>query len=428
MDSAVSGKYIVYKNGKLVGATNNMILDSYFDRFWGSLTGWGGHMWVGSGSTAVAPTDTGLETVIAGSHKYIGNATVSHYVHGGDYFSDRNWIMTWAVGELVGNVTEVGLRMQNGATEPVDGFTDSRALIRDVNGDPTTIVMTSADELTISYFFTQMMPGQRQSIEVNIGGTIHKMTHGITNCQGGTYGWGGERSLYYSGAVQTDNAWMAAISGQRSFAQTFGVLPSSRTTGDFAAANSFLRSDIITGSGEDTIMTRTFSWTLLAADLITGILSLGWARNNGGADDWMSQVFTFDPKITDSVGRTVTVVIKTRMRRGMEASGGLVSALSAHSLSVGVTEIDIPVGAHTSRGTVTAVPSGGKAPYTYSWALEGSAGTPALTADTPSLATTTFNATGVSLDNSVETWRCTITDDDGLTATVDTTVDLTWEA
>lgn len=70
--------------------------------------------------------------------------------------------------------------------------------------------------------------------------------------------------------------------------------------------------------------------------------------------------------------------------------------------------------------SATASPSGGFAPYTYSWALLTNGGGGASTAATPSMASTTFTKTGVSIGATfTDTWRVTVTDSSGQTATAD---------
>lgn len=84
-----------------------------------------------------------------------------------------------------------------------------------------------------------------------------------------------------------------------------------------------------------------------------------------------------------------------------------------------------------ATGSVTVTPSGGTPPYTYAWARVGAAASSGpYQANGATSATTTFS----DVNNSVcdtdtvtsETWRCTVTDNNAQTATVDVTVTLTW--
>ena len=68
-----------------------------------------------------------------------------------------------------------------------------------------------------------------------------------------------------------------------------------------------------------------------------------------------------------------------------------------------------------TTGSVSAVPSGGLAPYTYVWTR--TSGT--ATANTPTLAATTFTETGMFADEfRTNTFTCTITDSSDQTAIV----------
>ena len=430
MQASVSGQYTVYKNGELVGATNNMILDGWFDRFWGSATRNNGHMWCGSGTTAVTAADTGLETAIPASWLYVGTGTAQYNLYGADHYGDFNWVGNYPVGTFTGNVSEVGFRFFTSATEPVDGLTDSRALIRDVNGNPTTISIGASDVLVITFQFQMQLPAEHASAEVEIGGAKYKLTHSILNIASG-FDWVVTTILRYTGNnANVDNTYMAAISHGWSKTGLPAANPVNNTgVPDFGSiTGGIIRTDSFTGTGANTVMTRTQVWTMTAAQMTAGISSFAMSRDSGVPRERLGQMLTFTPIVTDTVGRTITTSFSTRFVRGMQISSTDTGALTAVSFNNSITEAAIPVGAYTSRGNVTATASGGKIPYTYSWALQGASGTPALAADTPLVRTTTFTATGASLNNSAETWRCTITDGNGSTATVDATVDLTWAA
>lgn len=72
-----------------------------------------------------------------------------------------------------------------------------------------------------------------------------------------------------------------------------------------------------------------------------------------------------------------------------------------------------------TSNAATATPTGGSAPFTYSWArVGGVSGSP----DSPTNATTTFSKTLGNGDETGETFRCTCTDSFGTTATADISV------
>lgn len=74
----------------------------------------------------------------------------------------------------------------------------------------------------------------------------------------------------------------------------------------------------------------------------------------------------------------------------------------------------------------TATPDGGTAPYTYAWARVGAADPQNSTeAVSPTAATTAFRWNGGPASSINETWRVTVTDAAGFTATDDVAVSWT---
>lgn len=89
-------------------------------------------------------------------------------------------------------------------------------------------------------------------------------------------------------------------------------------------------------------------------------------------------------------------------------------------LSAAITP-SVVAGSVTGAGTATsnaatATPTGGSAPYSYSWARIGGA---SGAANSPTSATTTFSKTLGNGDETSELFRCTVTDSFGTTATAD---------
>jgi hypothetical protein len=78
-----------------------------------------------------------------------------------------------------------------------------------------------------------------------------------------------------------------------------------------------------------------------------------------------------------------------------------------------------------TSAAVTVTPSGGTAPYTYSW--EWLNGDLAVSADTPTAATTTFSGLIEGIATAFAYFRCLVTDANGSTVYTETvTVQLDW--
>lgn len=93
----------------------------------------------------------------------------------------------------------------------------------------------------------------------------------------------------------------------------------------------------------------------------------------------------------------------------------------------GFDTVVAPSSSTATTNSTTVTPTGGSAPYTYSWSLVS--GTSA-TVNSPTSATTTFSRT-VFVDNPGQqinrtgVYRCTVTDSASQTATADVTVNTT---
>ena len=74
-------------------------------------------------------------------------------------------------------------------------------------------------------------------------------------------------------------------------------------------------------------------------------------------------------------------------------------------------------------GKFGATPAGGFGPYTYAWTLVTNGGGTASVAVNPSNATTSFSKPNVAVGQAfTDTWRVTVTDSTGDTATDDVSV------
>lgn len=100
---------------------------------------------VGTGSTPAAATDVGLQTEVGRTNGSGGFADTSG-TDAGNVFSWAKRTRVFTAAQANGNLTEVGI-FQNATGAPMW----CRQLIRDANGNPTTITKTSEYELRVTY-------------------------------------------------------------------------------------------------------------------------------------------------------------------------------------------------------------------------------------------------------------------------------------
>lgn len=116
---------------------NNLITNSGLDMLFTS--GFADVCRVGSGTTEPSITDTALASQVAWANGTVAAGPA------GDGYSSAVWTYVFAQGVAAGNLSEVG-------TSPASsGNLFSRARILDVDGNPTTITVTSIDILTVTY-------------------------------------------------------------------------------------------------------------------------------------------------------------------------------------------------------------------------------------------------------------------------------------
>lgn len=173
----------VLRNGVVVRETGfhkNLILDSWFTRILtpGNVEPTDGYSEskcvVGSGTTAPNVTQTTLTSFMAaavGSNSDVSvgsNGIVSNYK---EVWVQR--IFNFAEGGVVGNVAEVGTTINS--TLPNSGTTLlTRALVLDVNGNPTTIAVTAQEQLRVIHrLYTRLS-------NVPVTGTLSLTTGGNT--------------------------------------------------------------------------------------------------------------------------------------------------------------------------------------------------------------------------------------------------------
>lgn len=156
----------------------NLILNQGLDRLAQSTVVFS-HCQVGTGTVAPAETQTQLAAYVASSAASIDS--VMTYGSAPAYVATLTNVYTFATGAVVGNMTEVGVGWGN--TNAANLF--SRALILDINGNPTSFPVFADEQLEVTYQIKIYPPVNDVSTTQNINGVPvnvivrpHKVTSG----------------------------------------------------------------------------------------------------------------------------------------------------------------------------------------------------------------------------------------------------------
>ena len=119
---------------------------------------------VGSGSAAPANTDTGMLSPVARASSVV--ATLSGYSSAAPWYAWHRRTYRFAAGVAAGNLSEVGVGSSDNNTSLF-----SRALIRDAEGNPTTITVLSDEVLDVMYELRFYSPVDDVLQTINLSGT-----------------------------------------------------------------------------------------------------------------------------------------------------------------------------------------------------------------------------------------------------------------
>lgn len=141
---------------------------------------------VGTGNAAPAFTDTQLTAFLAGVNGGYTNAT-SGAGYGGSLYT-----YAFAQGAVVGNIAEVGTGVANSG---LTGFSPmfSHALILDSGGNPTTIPVTSIDQLTVTYEVDVYWPTTDTVVNITDSNTGQVYAVTCRAAEAGNASWWGAR-------------------------------------------------------------------------------------------------------------------------------------------------------------------------------------------------------------------------------------------
>jgi hypothetical protein len=189
--------------------------------------------YLGSGSSSPTTLDTSLASYVG-----VNNTTVSTTISGSTtvpYYTDARRVYRFNAGNCTGNISEVGVGN-------VSNNLFSRSLIKDINGNPTTITKLHDEVLDISYIFRF----NRNAIS-DVNGTIT-----FTGNKGGTYDYIARYALVTTnppvvGSLNTTTIPNGVYSGDIG---TITTNPSGTSSHTHSTGNSHFMDPYIAGSNE----------------------------------------------------------------------------------------------------------------------------------------------------------------------------------
>lgn len=142
---------------------------------------------VGSGSTAPANTDTTLVSQIGATGSTTANA--AGYSSTAPWYSWNRDTYRFAAGVAAGNVSEVGIGWNT--TGPT---LFSRALVKDAEGNPTTITVLSDEYLDVTYECRLYSPTEDTSFPIVVSGVTYNVTGRVAAANSG---WSAQNAVRY---------------------------------------------------------------------------------------------------------------------------------------------------------------------------------------------------------------------------------------
>lgn len=157
------------------GISGNLLTDNFFSAWRNNLlASFGWRFYVGTGTAAPQFTDTQLQSLLGGQSDAATVTANANVKEGSDYFSSSTGIAQWAVGAIVGNISEIGASLRSAGNSATS--LHSRALILDGSGNPTTITLTATDQLVASYTLKYKIPTDQHVSVVDFEGVATTCT------------------------------------------------------------------------------------------------------------------------------------------------------------------------------------------------------------------------------------------------------------
>lgn len=134
-----------------------------------------GSVQVGSGQTAPNVNDTALAAFVAQTSTILGSSQVVGASSTEPYYGFTRRTFRFPMGAAQGNLSEVGIR---GSASNLF----SRSLIKDANGNPTTITVLANEFLDVTYELRVYAPTADLTSQFTIGSDTYDCTVRAANC------------------------------------------------------------------------------------------------------------------------------------------------------------------------------------------------------------------------------------------------------
>lgn len=270
----------------------NIITDIGLDR-WGYSTPINGVM-VGSGNATPTTADTTLQAQVAYTGTQEGNSVaVPGTGTGPNYYSSHTRTYRFPQGAAAGNLSEVGAGWNAGGALGHRVF--SRALIRDADGNPTTITVLPNEILDVTYTVRMYhMQGEVVVNNVMLLGKAYtvriKASQAATNYASAIFNSSAPNDLLYNATFYAGE-WGATVEGQPS------------TSGGSAQTSFSDRNPYVANSMKTSVV---FGLNLNAGNFATGVRSMQSLTTYGPTFQ-----FQFEPRImkTNAMQFKITVEV-----------------------------------------------------------------------------------------------------------------------
>jgi hypothetical protein len=243
----------------------NLITDIGLNRM--GSAGFISHCYVGSGSTPPANSDTQMQSFVAVAGSV--QAYTNGYTAGPPFYG---WVrQTWrfSQGAAAGNLSEVGI----GWSTTHSGALYSRSLIKDGNGNPTTITVLASEFLDVTYEFRVYPPQSDSTFQVTISGQTYDCTLRAARVSSTSTG------LPVGNLISTGVQYQPNFGGSEVYSGTLGAATSSPTGGTGINLNGYTNSTYVSNSFQ---RNGTLALGLNEGNIAGGIKCLGFQTLIGG--------------------------------------------------------------------------------------------------------------------------------------------------